>query len=115
MTAIEYLNTRSRMTDKCVIDCTECPFSRYNNGEDYNCTELERNKPEKAIKIVEKWAKEHPIKTRQSEFLKIFPDSNFDSNGTINLCPLRVYRKYYCGTYDDCEKCREKFWMEEIE
>ena len=115
MTAIEYLKAHSRMTKNCGIDCDKCPFSRYNNGEDYNCAELERNRPEKAIEIVEKWAKEQPIKTRQSEFLKIFPDSETDSNGIINFCPLRVNRRYYCGIYDDCEKCRKKFWSEEIE
>ena len=114
MTAIEYIKAKSRMTKKCGIDCTECPFSRYNNGEDYNCTELERNQPEKAVEIVEKWVKEHPAKTRQSEFLKMFPDSVTDRNGIIGICPRNVNRQYYCGTYDDCEKCREKFWMEEI-
>ena len=115
MTAIEYLKAKSRMTKNCSgIDCTECPFSRYNNGEDYNCAELERNQPEKAIEIVERWAKEHPIKTRQSEVLKIFPDSNFDNNGIINICPQSIYCQYDCDAYDNCDTCRAKFWSEEI-
>ena len=114
MTAIEYLKAQNRMTKKCGIDCDKCPLSSRNNEADCACLELEQDYPEKAVEIVEKWAKEHPAKTRQSEFLKMFPDSVTDRNGIIGICPRNVNRQYYCGTYDDCEKCREKFWMEEI-
>ena len=115
MTAIEYLKAQNRMTKKCGIDCDKCPLSSRNNEADCACLELEQDYPEKAVEIVEKWAKEHPIKTRQSEFLKIFPDSNFDNNGIVNICPQSIYCQYDCDAYDNCDTCHEKFWLEEIE
>ena len=114
MTAIEYFKARNRMTKNCTIGCLKCPLSDENNGENCFCEELEQTHPEKAIEIVETYAKEHPAKTRQSEFLKMFPDSGIDSDGIINLCPLRIYRKYTCSGLIDCDTCHEKFWMEEI-
>ena len=64
---------------------------------------------------VEKWAKEHPAKTRQSEFLKMFPDSELDSNGIIDICPIVMYHKYTCSGLITCDECRAEFWKEEIE
>ena len=114
MTAIEYLKAQNRMTKKCGIDCDKCPLSSRNNEADCACLELEQDYPEKAVEIVEKWTKEHPVKTRQSEFQKIFPDSNFDNNGIIDICPQSIYCQHDCDAYDNCDTCHEKFWMEEI-
>lgn len=113
MTAIEYLKAKSRMTNECGI-CDECPLCYDNNGESCGCLILEYKHPEKTVEIVETWTKEHPIKTRQSEFLKTFPDSETDMNGVIYICPKRINCQYDCWAYDSCDKCREKFWSEEI-
>lgn len=115
MTAIEYLKTKNKMTDECGIDCVECPLCYANNGERCDCSILERKHPEKAIEIVERWAKKHPAKTRQSEFLKMFPDSELDSNGIIDICPIVMYHKYTCNGLITCDECRAEFWKEEIE
>ena len=115
MTAIEYLIAKGRMTNECRIDCDECPLCYDNSGELCGCRILEQNYPEKAVEIVEKWAKEHPIKTRQSEFLKMFPDSELDSNGIIDICPIVMYHKYTCSGLITCDECRAEFWKEEIE
>ena len=115
MTAIEYLKAQNRMTKKCGIDCDKCPLSSRNNEADCACLELEQDYPEKAVEIVEKWAKEHPVKTRQSEFLKMFPDTKTDRNGIIGICVKDINCQYKCYALDRCDKCREKFWMEEIE
>ncbi len=40
-----------------------------------------------SVKYVEQWAAEHPIKTRQSEFLKHYPDARI-LFGYLNICPL---------------------------
>lgn len=115
MTAIEYLKAKRRMTkNKCSRNCNDCPLSYENNEFGLPCRMLENNHPEKAVEIVGKWAKEHPTKTRQSELLKIFPDSEINSDGIINFCPLLVNRQYTCSGLITCDKCREKFWMEEI-
>ena len=116
MTAIEYLKAKRRMTkNKRSMNCNDCPLSYENNEFRLSFRMLENNYPEKAIEIVETWEKEHPVKTRQSEFLKLFPDNATDINGVIDICPKNVNRKYTCSGLIDCDKCREKFWMEEME
>lgn len=57
------------------------------------------------------------IKTRQSELLKLFPDTITDCNGVINLCP-RVFGHTFmkeeipCDGF--CEKCRKAFWLRRV-
>lgn len=68
-----------------------------------------------AVKFVERWAAEHPIKTRQSEFLKLFPNAQTDS-GCLNACPMDVFG----NTGIDCNKqtcyeCKKAFWLAEVE
>ena len=71
---------------------------------------------EKCVSIVEKWSKEHPAKTRQSELLKLFPDTE-DRNGVIPICPKHLIKGYECPENGDakCIKCQEKFWLAEVE
>lgn len=113
MTAIEYLKTKARMTNKCGIECYDCPLSFSNNGIGESCRALERNYPEKAVEIVEKWAKEHPIKTRQSEFLKMFPNAKIGRDGCIEVCPMGLDQRTKCDGSMSCVKCLKNFWLEE--
>lgn len=70
-----------------------------------------------AVKFVEQWAKEHPVKTRQSEFLKLFPGVDVDeTDGCPTLNPCNVYqkmRKECAGKL--CYECRRAFWLAEVE
>ena len=68
-----------------------------------------------AVKFVERWDAEHPVKTRQSEFLKLFPNAQTDS-GCLNACPMDVFG----NTGIDCNKrtcfeCKKAFWLAEVE
>lgn len=68
-----------------------------------------------AVKFVERWDAEHPVKTRQSEFLKLFPNAQTDS-GCLNACPMDVFG----NTGIDCNKrtcfeCKKEFWLAEVE
>ena len=68
-----------------------------------------------AVKFVEQWAERHPAKTRQSEFLKLFPNAQTDS-GCLNACPMDVFG----NTGIDCNKrtcfeCKKAFWLAEVE
>lgn len=49
------------------------------------------------VKGVEEWAKEYPVKTRQTEFLKMFPNVPIRSDGYVDIAPCNldaeVYRK----------------------
>lgn len=79
---------------------------------------------EEIVSRVEQWAKEHPVKTRQSEFLKMFPHPRLDRNGCLMICPMDAVGKEYMR--DDipgcinseldicCEDCCRDFWLKEI-
>ena len=84
------------------------------------CFKLEEIDTE-IVEQVEKWAKSHPEKTRQSEFLKQWPDAEIGDDGlpTVAPCQLNV-ELLQCESQDDCEgrgvcdKCRHDFWLKEI-
>lgn len=40
---------------------------------------------QKMVKLVEKWAEEHPRKTRQSEFLARWPAARIDERGVLSI------------------------------
>lgn len=71
---------------------------------------------EEAVAIVEKWSAKHPVKTRQSEFLKMFPDAMIDSD-TIVIKPCEIDDKIECISVEDsaCLNCRRNYWLAEVE
>lgn len=79
---------------------------------------------EMMIAKVEKWAKENPIKTRQSKFLEMFPNASMIANGSLGICPKSLDKDHACfyqySDHDgtkiiDCLGCRNKFWFEEVD
>ena len=104
MDAVEYVKQRNRMCDY-YINCNDCPAGYYEG-----CSSL--SGIPKLIPIVEQWAKEHPVKTRQSEFLKMFPSARID-DGVIFLGPCAIDTSHKCML--DCKKCCRDFWLKEIE
>ena len=85
------------------------------------CFKLEEKDTE-IVEQVEQWAKEHPVKTRQSEFLKQWPDAEIGYDGlpTVAPCQLNI-ELLQCESQKDCEdrgvcgKCRRDFWLKEVE
>lgn len=79
--------------------------------------EKDRTKLDFEIMIAEaeKWAKEHPIKTRQSEFLKMFPNA-FVEDGVLSIPPCNVDRtvKGSCAK-KTCSDCHREFWLKVVE
>ena len=79
---------------------------------------------EEIVRCVEQWAKEHPVKTRKSEFLKMFPNARIESDGMPSICPIVVDKRchnkdddaLFCLVRDEeeCRKCRRDFWLAEI-
>ena len=114
MDAVEYVKQRERMCDY-YSDCDKCPAK-----EVIGCANI--TKISQMVPIVEKWAKEHSVKTRQSEFLKQWPDAEIGYDGlpTVAPCQLNV-ELLQCESQEDCEgrgvcnKCRCDFWLKEIE
>lgn len=75
--------------------------------------------PAEVVEIVKKWSEEHPRKTRQSEFLKQWPNARISADDKtlgINPCQLDstfVERSGKCVN-GNCYACRTKYWMEEV-
>ena len=85
------------------------------------CFKLEEIDTE-IVEQVEQWAKAHPIKTRQSEFLKQWSDAEISDDGLPSIAPCQLdVRLLQRESQDDCEergvcnKCRRDFWLKEIE
>lgn len=110
MDAVEFLKERRRM---CVNNdgCKKCLLGVSENG--VSCSSLMYNHPEKAVAIIERWSIEHPVKTRQSEFLGIFPEARLDEQNILIICPQSIEEKYICST--SCSYCRKNYWLAEVE
>lgn len=110
MDAVKYLKEKTRMCNSYNM-CHRCGL-----GKVSECNRIEDDNPEKAVEIVEKWSSEHPVRTRQSEFLKIFPDA-MDWSGVISICPKHLIKGYECPENGDakCIKCQEEYWLAEVE
>lgn len=70
---------------------------------------------EETVSKVEQWAKDHPVKTRQSEFLKMFPNASIDEDdGILCIRPCYVEEDIGCTDGRNCDGCRRKFWLAEV-
>lgn len=111
MDAVVYCKTLLRMC-KSHPACCGCTLK-----SKYGCIAILFGDMEKAVPIVEQWSKDHPVKTRKTEFLKMFPDANM--NGIEKTWCVAQFDKNikcdqnHCGGYY-CEVCKRKFWNEEV-
>ena len=111
MDAVKFLKTLCRM---CNCECFNCEFRKRLSGVE-TCTVWRKTHPEEAVAIAEKWEKEHPIKTRQSEFLKHYPDAQIDS-GCLNACPMDIFGDMGINcNKQTCYECKKEFWLTEVE
>ena len=109
MDAVEFLDKVDRLSKR---GSTEEKM-RYN---DYR-TERDNTR---AVKFVERWDAEHPVKTRQSVFLKMFPNVMLNDNGQPAFCPRLLDTEYHpvggcCLDVDICQRCMDNFWGQEVE
>lgn len=121
MDAVEFLKEKSRMCNTFNL----CDGGGYKETcelykEGLTCADYTNDYPEKAVEIVERWAKEHPRKTRQSELLKLFPRVDMTADDVIAFCPESMDSALACPIkerdhYDpECGDCRKKYWLEEV-
>lgn len=103
MKAVDYLKAKRRMTGNCHILCRDCPLD--------NCNELEADYPEQAVEIVEKWAKEHPVKTYLSILLEKFPYGKRKPFGAPVVCPHDLFNIEQRCPGTSCKDC----WNRECE
>lgn len=107
MDAVEFIKTRNQICKK--NDCSNCPIVEFDLcGYDEDV--------EKIVSIVENWKKEHPIKTRQSEFIKLFPNARMLKDGRcLDICPQNLENDINCPEHGDCAECACQYWLKEIE
>lgn len=115
MEAVKFVKEWARMCDSQ----TSCDFCTINkNLSQHNlCGGKVKNNPEKSVSIIEKWSAEHPMKTRQSEFLKMFPmaEMNEDVVGILPCAIDNSVKIEWCKKYKVCNKCRKEYWLTEVE
>lgn len=119
MDAVKFLKETKRMCDTCSDfrrrGCGECPA----RSEGFCFFEITNGYAEEKVAIVEKWSKEHPVKTRMSEFLKQHPKAALnpvDKLPVVAPCTLDCsLRERLCKVDFSCSECREKYWLEELE
>lgn len=111
MDAVEFFKTVYRLCKNQA--CEKCPI--WEKGTcmagvcDYSVENIE-----KTISKVEQWAKDHPIKTHQSEFLKMFPNADL-CRDVINILPCSVEKGMSkCCSDKRCEECRKDYWLTEV-
>lgn len=81
---------------------------------------ITKEQAKRMVDFVEQWSKEHPVKTRQSEFLKMFPNAPLDDNGVVVVDPCDV-DKMLCNAFENdkcsmnCSVCRHAYWVEKVE
>lgn len=117
MDAVKFCEESRRMCN--ANKCAECP------AEDGHFCKIALRYTniysDAKVAIVERWAKEHPRKTRQSVFLKHYPEAKRSEDGVLTICPMAVSAAYRnekggCKTYSCvCDDCRREFWMQEVE
>lgn len=120
MDAVEFIVTRDRMCKSFNGRCAGCEVNeRMGAGE--VCIHYMAQHPQEVVEIVERWAKEHPKKTRQSEFLKVFSRVSMTADGIIAFCPDSMDSEFECPrkTRDNidpiCGECRREYWLKEVE
>ena len=111
MDAVKFVNERNRMC-RHYDDCCKCPL------DGMACAHFLSVNIETVVPIVEQWAKEHPIKTRQSAFLEQFPNAPIYTDMhtvALNPCLVDTTLQGHCPKGGRCDDCRREFWMQEVE
>ncbi len=105
MDAIEFLKTAKRRYES-------------NPYDNYSAVYFDDLDFERLVKDVEEWGKNNPIKTRQTEFLKMFPNALIRSNGYVDVAPCTLDTEVYRECSESsivCDECYKRFWGKEVE
>ena len=117
MDALEFLKEQKSMC-KAHKTCRDCPLLNNHCIVNHLASDDDNKK---IVNFVEQWSKEHPRKTRQSVFLKQYPEAEIDVNGVVGLCPMSISAAHRdsngeCNCPEKmCRDCRREFWMQEVE
>lgn len=116
MDAVEFFKTVNRLCEN--QSCRECPVCKEGVCIVMNMVRIDGGlveSIEETVSKVEQWAKDHPVKTRQSEFLKLFPNATIDEdNGILCIKPCTIDESIGCTNGKGCDDCYRKYWLTEV-
>lgn len=113
MDAVEFFKTVNRICKN--KDCNECPVYKNNTCCMIGFDDDSTKSIEETVSKVEQWAKDHPVKTRKSEFLKLFPNAVIDEDdGILCIRPCLIDESIGCTNEKGCDGCRRKYWLTEV-
>lgn len=119
MDAVNFIVTRDRMCRSFNGRRAGCEVNEHMGADDI-CIDYMVQHPQAVVEIVEQWGKEHLLKTRQNEFLKLFPRGRLASDGVLKFCPQEVDSDFMCPMVVQqsrnvhCVDCRREYWLEEV-
>ena len=114
MDAVEFFKTVNRLC-KNQRYCAECPICKNGVSCMVKADDDSIKSIEETVSKVEQWAKDYPVKTHQSEFLKLFPNAKINDDGALGVLPCIVNDDIECvGAGKDCDDCRRKYWLTEV-
>lgn len=120
MDAVEFFKTVNRLCK--TQSCAECPLCKKSMIKEMCMVrrtvmlgDVSVESIDEMISKVEQWAKDYPVKTRQDEFLKLFPNARIDNCGILDIRPCCI-EVSLCGKCDlrNCDGCRREYWLEEV-
>lgn len=116
MDAIQFFKTVGRICKANNEKCDECPLDKCPCAYINYMVDAEQDKDiEEMVKIADRWAKDHPVKTRQSEFLKLFPNAAIgEDDGILCIKPCTIDESIGCTNGKGCDDCYRKYWLAEV-
>ena len=88
--------------------CDGCKYEHKREDES-PCTECSNN-------YTSKWERK-PKKTRQEEFLEMFPEARM-RNRVVEICPKALDVRFNCEIQNltrTCSRCCRDYWLQEVE
>lgn len=122
MDTVKFIEERNRMCKSFGAGCEECPaFNVWEHELSCAVGQLSTLDATAQIAIVEAWSAAHPRKTRQSVFLKQYPEAAIGVHGVLQICPMAISDTYRDSNGEcvnptkKCSDCQREFWMQEVE
>lgn len=113
MDAVEFFKTVNRLCSNQSC-CNGCHI--YKNGCMVGFDDDSIKSIDETVSKVDQWAKDNPVKTRNSEFLKLFPNAP-KSGRVLDICPKNLNIDYMppkrCENIS-CSACKRDYWNEEV-
>ena len=112
MNIVEFFQTVNRLCKN--QSCEECPVYKNDMCCMVGFDDDSIKSIEETVSKVEQWAKDNPVKTRQSEFLRMFPNADFRQD-VIDIMPCSIEKemKKCCGDRE-CDECKRTYWLTEV-